>query len=153
MGAIEMTKTTLATLDDHRKAQAEWYVVDASKEILGRMATRIAVLLMGKHSPLYSPNISVGAGVVVTNAGRVGVSGRKRALREYTRFTGYVGNQKRFTLGEALENDPETLIKTAVRRMLPKNRYGREALRRLKVYRGADHPHRAQNPTPINFES
>jgi large subunit ribosomal protein L13 len=146
-----VTKTTLATLADHRAALEEWYVVDASKHTLGRMAVRIATVLMGKHKPLYSPNISVGSGVIVTNAGRVGVTGRKRETREYTRVTGYVGNQKRFTLGEALENDPELLIKLAVRRMLPKNRYGREALRRLKVYRGAEHPHTAQKPQELKI--
>lgn len=144
-----MTKTTLATLADHRAAQEEWFLVDASKHTLGRMAVRIAIVLMGKHKPLYSPNLSVGAGVIVTHAGRVGVTGRKRETREYTKYSPYVGNQKRYTLGDALENNPEELIKLAVRRMLPKNRYGREALRRLKVYRGADHPHTAQKPQEL----
>lgn len=144
-----MTKTTFATLDDHRKAASEWYVVDASNHTLGRMCVRISEVLMGKDKPLYTPHVSVGSGVIVVNAEKVGVTGTKRDRRIYTRWSGYPGGLKEESLGERLEANPEKLIKDAVRRMLPKNRIGHDMLRQLKVYRGAEHPHAAQNPTEL----
>ncbi|MFO1051843.1 MAG: 50S ribosomal protein L13 [Planctomycetota bacterium] len=146
-----MTKTTFATLDDHRKAAGEWYIVDASEHVLGRMAVRIAEALMGKDKPLYTPHISVGVGVVVINAERVIVTGEKKENREYTHWSGYTGGLKRETLGERLESNPAKLIKDAVRRMLPKNRQGAAMIARLKVYRGAEHPHVAQQPKPLTI--
>ena len=146
-----MTKTTFATLDDHRQAVSQWYVVDASQHTLGRMAVRIAEVLMGKDKPLYTPHIGVGAGVIVLNAGKVGVTGNKRDSRVYTRWTGYVGGLREETLGERLESNPEKLIKDAVRRMLPKNRMGRSMVRRLKVYAGSEHPHVAQTPADLRI--
>lgn len=148
-----MTKTTFATLDDHRKAADEWYVVDASEHVLGRMASRVAEVLMGKHKPNYTPHISVGAGVIIVNAEKVGVTGAKRDTRVYTRWTGYVGGLREATLGERLENDPEKLVKAAVRRMLPKSRMGRAMLRRLKVYRGPEHAQVAQRPVKLEIPS
>ncbi len=147
-----MTKTTFATVEDHQRAAQEWFVVDASKHVLGRMAVRIAEVLMGKDKPLYTPHISVGAGVIVINAEKVGVTGQKRETRVYTRWTGHVGGQREETLGQLLEHDPEKLIKNTVRRMLPKNRIARDMLRRLKVYRDANHPHVAQQPKELLIE-
>ena len=144
-----MTKTTFATLDDHRAAIAQWFVVDASNHTLGRMAVRIAEVLMGKDQPLYTPHISVGRGVVVVNAEKVGVTGNKRERRIYTRWTVYPGGLREESLGDRLESNPEKLIKDAVRRMLPKNRIGHDMLRLLKVYRGSNHPHAAQNPVEL----
>lgn len=146
-----MTKTTFATLEDHRKASSEWYVVDASQHVLGRMAVRIAEVLMGKDKPLYTPHLSVGAGVVVVNAEKAQVTGNKKARRIYTHWSGYTGGLKKKTLGERLEGDPERLIKEAVRRMLPKSRIGAAMLSRLKVYRGASHPHIAQRPSTLEI--
>lgn len=146
-----MTKTTFATMDDHRQTAGEWYLVDASNHTLGRMAVRIAEVLMGKHKPLYTPHISVGSGVIVINAEKVGVTGTKRDRRIYTRWSGYPGGLKEETLGERLESNPEKLLKDAVRRMLPKNRIGHDMLRRLKVYRGPNHAHLAQRPADLQI--
>lgn len=146
-----MTKTTLATRDDHTRSMRTWYVVDASQHVLGRMAARIATVLMGKHKPLYTPHICVGEGVIVINADKAVVTGNKREGRVYRHYTGHVGGLKEQTLEEFLERNPEKLIKTVVRRMLPKNRLGRDMLRHLKVYAGNEHPHQAQKPTPLSI--
>ncbi len=147
-----MTRTTFATLDDHNQAMSRWYVVDAQKHVLGRMAVTIAEVLMGKNTPLYTPHINVGAGVIVINASRVGVTGNKRATRVYTRWSGYPGGLKETTLGDKLEHHPAELIKSAVRRMLPKTRMGRDMLRRLKVYAGPEHDHAAQKPEELKID-
>ena len=144
-----MTKTTFATVDDHRQAMATWHLVDASDQVLGRMAVEIARVLMGKHKPLYTPHINVGDGVIVVNAARIKVTGQKRETRVYRYYTGHIGGQRERTLGNYLDNKPEELIKLAVRRMLPKTRMGRNMLRRLKVYRGTAHPHAAQKPREL----
>jgi large subunit ribosomal protein L13 len=139
-----MTKTTLATQADRHAAMNRWRVVDAKGQILGRMATRIAAVLMGKHNPLYTPHMLVGEGVIVINAEQVTVTGNKAEGREYTYYTGYPGGLRHVKLADYRERNPEELVKLAVRRMLPKNRIGREMLGRLKVYRGPSHPHVAQ---------
>jgi len=148
-----MTKTTFATRDDHDRAMRSWYVVDASEHVLGRMAVRIAEVLMGKHRPIYTPHINVGEGVIVVNASKARVTGNKRTGKRYRHYTGHVGGLKEQTFEEFAERNPEKLIKTVVRRMLPKNRLGRDMLKRLKVYAGSDHPHTAQTPTPLQFPS
>ncbi len=144
-----MTKTTLATHEDHAKAMATWYVVDASKHVLGRMAATIATVLMGKHKPIYTPHVNVGDGVVVLNASQAVFTGNKVENKVYRHYSGYPGGLKERTLGERLTRNPEALIKDAVRRMLPKNRIGRAMLSRLKVYSGAEHPHSAQRPLEL----
>lgn len=145
-----MTKTTFATEVDHQAAMAKWYIIDASKHVLGRMSVRIAEVLMGKHSPLYTPHLNVGGGVIVINAAKVGVTGNKRSTRVYTHYSGYPGGLKKATLGERLDRSPEQLVKSAVRRMLPKNKLAYSMLKRLKVYAGAENPHAAQNPEPLS---
>ena len=144
-----MTKTTFATLDDHAKAAATWHVVDASQQTLGRLAVQIAEVLMGKTTPLYTPHINVGPGVIVVNAGKVRVTGNKLAAKTYRHYTGHVGGLHERKLSDYLENRPEFVITTAVRRMLPKSRMGKAMLSRLKVYAGSEHPHQAQKPTPL----
>ena len=146
-----MTRTTFATLADHQEAMGRWYVVDASKHVLGRMASRIAEVLMGKDRPLYTPHVNVGTGVVVVNARHVRVTGAKKDRRVYRHWSGFPGGLKERTLGEFLEENPEKLLKDAVRRMLPKTRMGRQMLRRLKVYGGPDHPHLAQQPKELDI--
>lgn len=146
-----MTRTTFATQQDHQSVASEWYVVDASEHVLGRMAVRIAEALMGKDKPLYTPHVSIGAGVVVINAEKVLVTGNKKEGRVYTSWSGYTGGLHRRTLGERLEQSPERLIKDAVRRMLPKSRLGAAMVSRLKVYRGAEHPHAAQQPKKLDI--
>jgi large subunit ribosomal protein L13 len=144
-----MTKTTLATEADRQTAMATWRVVDASGQVLGRLAARIAEILMGKHLPTYTPHMLVGEGVIVINAGKVKVTGNKQETREYTYYTGFPGGLRKVKLGDYLAGSPEHLIQLAVRRMLPKNRLARRMLSRLKVYEGATHPHVAQKPSAI----
>lgn len=141
-----MTKTTFATQAEHAAAMGQWRVVDAAGQTLGRLATAIATVLMGKHRPNYTPHLLVGEGVIVINADKVQVTGNKRETRTYTWYTGYPGGLREASLGEYLESASDELIKLAVRRMLPKNRLGRQMIRRLMVYRGAEHPHMAQKP-------
>ncbi len=144
-----MTKTTFATLEDHHAAMKVWHIVDASEHILGRMAARIAVVLMGKHLPTYTPHMLVGEGVVVTNASQLKVTGNKMAAHKHRYYTGYIDGLKELTWAEMLEKNPEQIVTLAVKRMLPKNRLGKRMLQRLKVYSGAEHPHVAQKPQPL----
>lgn len=145
-----MTKTTLATEADVHAAKNTWRVVDASGQVLGRLAVEIAKVLMGKHSVHYTPHMLVGEGVVVVNAEQIVVTGNKAETREYTYYTGFPGGLREVTLGDYVRKNPEELIALAVRRMLPKNRQGRQMMHRLKVYRGAVHPHAAQQPVAWN---
>jgi len=147
-----MTRTTFATEADHQVAANTWHVVDASKYELGRMAARVAEVLMGKHRPLYTPHILVGDGVVIINAAEVRTTGRKRETRTHTYYTGFPGGLRRSTLGQDLIHDPCWAVKRAVKRMLPKSKLGRTMLARLKVYPGAEHGHRAQKPQPLELQ-
>jgi len=128
-----------------------WHLVDASQHVLGRMASRIAEVLMGKHKPLYTPHLSVGEGVIVVNAGKVKTTANKGETRMYRRYTGYPGGLRSRSLEDYRENKPEELITLAVRRMLPKTRLGRQMLKRLKVYAGESHPHAAQMPQELKL--
>jgi large subunit ribosomal protein L13 len=126
--------------------QREWWVVDLEGATLGRAATQIATLLRGKHKPIFTPHLDAGDFVVVINADKVKLTGRKLDQKEYHRFTGFIGNMKHFTAREMLAKKPEEVIKQAVKRMLPRNSLGRTTFKKLKVYAGAEHPHTAQNP-------
>jgi large subunit ribosomal protein L13 len=139
-------KTFVATPETRRR---DWFVVDAEGKTLGRLATRIADTLRGKHKPEYTPHVDTGDFVVVVNADKVHVTGDKRAAKLYHRHSGYPGGLRSRTLGEMLERRPEEVIRLAVRGMLPRNRLGRKQLTKLKVYAGPDHPHAAQQPTPL----
>lgn len=141
-----MTKTTIATVDTRHGAMNTWHVVDANGRTLGRMATEIATMLMGKHRPDYTPHMLVGEGVIVVNADKVRVTGNKAETRTYTYYTGFPGGLREVKLADYLEKAPEELVRLAVRRMLPKNRLARKMISRLKVYRGPTHPHAAQKP-------
>lgn len=131
--------------------QREWYVVDASGEKLGRLASRIARILRGKHKPIYSPAADTGDYVIVVNAEKIRVTGRKLDQKIYYRHSGYPGNLKKIPLRDMLEHRPERVIELAVKGMLPKNRLGRRMIKKLRVYAGADHPHAAQQPEPLEF--
>ncbi len=141
-----MDKTYVTKTED---ATAEWYVVDASGQTLGRLATRIAGILLGKHKPIYSPAVNVGDYVIVVNADKVRVTGRKLDQKTYWRFSGYPGGLKQITLRDQLRKFPTRVIEHAVRGMLPKNRLGERMFKRLKVYAGPEHPHAAQQPKPL----
>jgi len=124
-----------------------WHVVDAAGRTLGRMATDIATILMGKHRTDYTPYMLVGEGVIVVNAEQVKLTGNKAETRDYTYYTGFPGGLRHVKMADYLEKAPEQMVRLAVRRMLPKNQLARRMISRLKVYRGAVHPHAAQKPT------
>ena len=129
--------------------ERRWYVVDATDETLGRLASRIARVLEGKHKPAYQPNLDTGDHVIVLNAGRIAVSSDKRESKVYVRHSGFPQGYKEETLGQLLERRPEEVLRRAVKGMLPHNRLGAQQLRKLKIYAGADHPHQAQQPEPL----
>jgi large subunit ribosomal protein L13 len=133
--------------------ERNWLVVDANGKTLGRLATQVADALRGKRKPEYTPHVDVGDFVIVVNAEKVAVSGRKRELKRYFRHSGYPGGLRSRTLGEMLERRPEEVVRRAVRGMLPRNRLGRAQLRKLKVYAGPEHPHAAQQPQPMDVEA
>lgn len=129
----------------------EWLLVDANDQTLGRLATKIAALLLGKHKPNYTPGVDNGDYVVVINAERVRVTGRKLDQKVYYRHSGYPGGLRSVTLRERLQRNPERVIRDAVWGMLPKNSYGRKLIRKLKVYAGPEHPHAAQKPRRVEL--
>jgi large subunit ribosomal protein L13 len=126
--------------------ERKWYVVDADGKVLGRLATRIATILRGKHKPMFAPHLDVGDHVIVLNAERVHLSGRKRTDKMYRWHTGYIGGLREVRAEGMLKAHPERVIEWAVQGMLPKNRLGRAMAKKLKVYRGSAHPHEAQRP-------
>ncbi|WP_297211461.1 MULTISPECIES: 50S ribosomal protein L13 [Thermodesulfovibrio] len=128
-----------------------WYIADAAGQTLGRFASRIAKVLMGKHKPTYTPNVDNGDFVVVINAEKIRVTGKKLTDKVYYHHTGYMGNLKAETLKDRLEKEPEEVIVDAVWGMIPKNRLGRKIIKKLKVYRGSEHPHKAQKPEPLQL--
>ena len=129
--------------------QPVWHLVDASQEILGRAAVEIARRLQGKHRPTWTPNCDTGDFVVVINAEKIGVTGKKEEQKIYDWYSGYPGGRKTRTLAKMREQRPEAVVRLAVRRMLPKTRLGRQMLKKLKIYAGTEHPHTAQNPEPL----
>jgi large subunit ribosomal protein L13 len=124
----------------------EWYVVDVSGKVLGRAATEIATLLMGKNRPDFTPHVDNGAGVVVINCDKIRVTGKKASQKMYTRFSGYPGGLRKTVYEEMFEKDPKYVMRHAVKGMLPKNKLGVRMLKRLKLYTGTEHPHAAQKP-------
>jgi large subunit ribosomal protein L13 len=133
------------------EVQRQWFVVDAQGKVLGRLASRIAAILRGKHKPTFTPHVDGGDFVVVVNAEKVRLTGRKLQEKVYYWHTGYPGGIKSATAAQMLERKPEWVIQKAVQRMLPKNPLGRRMLRKLKVYRGPEHPHTAQQPKPLEL--
>ena len=133
--------------------ESSWYIVDANGENLGRLATRIATVLMGKHKPTFTPGVEMGDYVIVTNAGGITVTGTrtnsKLDTKKYYRHSGYPGGFKTRTLRQLLETYPDRVIRSAVWGMLPHNKRGRSLLKRLRVFATAEHPHGAQNPEPL----
>ena len=129
-----------------------WHHVDAEGVVLGRMASRIARILQGKHKPMYTPHLDTGDFVVVTNAEKVHLTGKKMDQKVYHHYTGWAGGLRETEIRDMMEKKPEQVIRLAVRRMLPKTNLGRLMLRKLKVYAGADHPHAAQQPETPDIE-
>ncbi|MDD5504675.1 MAG: 50S ribosomal protein L13 [Candidatus Omnitrophica bacterium] len=143
-----MKKTFVARKKDIKR---QWVIVDAQDKVLGRLATRIAIILRGKHKPEYTPHIDCGDGVVVINAEKIKVTGKKMREKEYITYSGYPGGQKRTVLAEVMKKDPRRVIRQAVKRMLSDTPLGRDMFKKLKVYTGAEHPHKAQGPQELKF--
>jgi large subunit ribosomal protein L13 len=131
------------------EVERSWFVVDASEFELGRLATRIATVLRGKHKPTFTPHVDTGDFVVVINADQVKLTGRKLDTKHYHRYSGYPGGLRSLDARSVRAEDPERVIRQAVKGMLPKNRLSRQVITKLKVYGGADHPHAAQKPQPF----
>ena len=131
--------------------QHDWYVIDAAGLTLGRLASQIASVLRGKHKPTYSPHMDCGDFVIVVNAHKIRVTGRKLDQKFYYRHSGYPGGLKAISLRDQLDRHPDRVIQLAVRAMLPKNRLGRQMIKKLKIYATPDHPHEAQQPKPFQF--
>lgn len=141
-----MQKTYIPKADD---LSSEWILVDANDQYLGRLATQIASLLLGKHKPGFTPGVEVGDFVVVVNAERIRVTGNKLDEKLYQHHSGYPGGIKTITLRQQLLKHPERVLRSAVWGMIPHNKYGRKLIKRLKIYAGPEHPHQAQNPKPL----
>jgi large subunit ribosomal protein L13 len=129
-----------------------WYLVDAAGQNLGRLATRIAGVLLGKSKPEFTPGVDVGDFVIVINAEKIAVTGKRLDQKIYYRHSGYPGGLKQITLRNQLDKFPDRVIRSAVRGMIPRNRFGRKLIKKLKVFRGPDHPHSAQKPETLTFE-
>lgn len=134
------------------EVEREWLVIDAEDQVLGRVATKAAQLLKGKHKPQYTPHIDTGDFVIILNADKIRVTGTKASSKEYYRHSGYPGGLKCETFAEAMQKHPERVIEHAVKGMLPKNTLGRAMGKKLKVYTGSEHPHAAQKPRKIELE-
>jgi len=134
------------------EVEHRWFVVDASDQVLGRLATRVATVLRGKHRPIFTPHVDTGDYVIVVNAEKVRLTGRKLEQKTYYRHTGYTGHLKQITAGKLLAGPhADRVVRRAVRGMLPKNALGRQMFRKLKVYAGPDHPHAAQKPEEFSL--
>jgi large subunit ribosomal protein L13 len=131
------------------EVQRQWWVIDARDQVLGRVAERAANLLRGKHKPIYTPHVDTGDFVVVINADKVRVTGKKDVQKSYMSFSGYVGGHHTENFKARLERHPELIIERAVRGMIPHNRLGRAVYTKLKVYKGEAHPHESQEPKPV----
>lgn len=127
----------------------QWHVIDATDLVLGRLSTKVAMILMGKHKPTYTPHTDTGDFVIVLNADKVRLTGNKLVNKEFQTYSGYTSGQKRFSYEKMVKDKPELLIERSIRRMLPKNKLAAHMLGKLKIYRGAEHPHQAQNPQKL----
>ena len=134
-----------------QEIEKKWFLVDAENRILGRLATQIAIRLRGKHKPVFTPHADTGDFVVVINAEKVTLTGAKLDKKVYYRHSGYIGGLKKITARRLLEQKPEEVLRLAVKRMLPKNSLGRRQLKKLKIYKGTDHPHHAQHPEVLEI--
>ena len=147
---MSMTKTTVFA--NSESVRGDWFLVDASEKTLGRLATQIAHHLKGKHKAAYSPHVNMGDHIVVLNAEKIRVTGRKLTDKFYYHHTGYIGGIKSIALEKLLKEHPERVLEIAVKGMLPKNTLGRQMFRKLHVFAGTEHPHQAQQPKPLEIQ-
>lgn len=145
---VKMNKTYVAKKEDIKQ---KWFIVDAKDQILGRLAVKVATYLRGKHKPIFTPFIDTGDGVIVINASKVKVTGRKLDQKVYRRYSGYPGGLREVTLSEMLAKSPTTVIRLAVQRMLPSGALGSDVIKKLKIYATDVHPHIAQNPIKLEI--
>ncbi|WP_169951827.1 50S ribosomal protein L13 [Microbispora sp. H11081] len=131
--------------------ERQWYVIDATDVVLGRLASQVATLLRGKHKPIFAPHVDTGDFVIVVNAEKIALSGNKLQQKKAYRHSGYPGGLRAISYGELMEKRPDRAVEKAVRGMLPKNALGRKMAKKLKVYAGAEHPHQAQQPVPFQI--
>ncbi|PMP66833.1 MAG: 50S ribosomal protein L13 [Thermodesulfobacterium geofontis] len=148
MSPIFTTQTPWVKKEDVKR---EWYIIDAKDKILGRLASKLAYILQGKHRPDYTPHVDQADFIVVVNAEKIKLTGKKLDQKVYWRHSGYMGGLKLETARKLLEKKPEQLIYLAVKRMLPRNRMRKKLLKKLKIYAGSNHPHLAQNPKPLEI--
>jgi large subunit ribosomal protein L13 len=135
------------------EVKPQWWLVDATDMVLGRLSSRLAVVLMGKHKPTYTPHTDTGDMVVVVNASKLRVTGNKADIKFFQSYSGYPGGQKNFSYRWMLEHKPELLLERSVRRMLPKNKLASHMLKKLKIYAGPEHPHQAQKLEPMKVKA
>ncbi|NMB07123.1 MAG: 50S ribosomal protein L13 [Tissierellia bacterium] len=131
--------------------ERKWYVIDAEDKVLGRLATEVATILRGKHKPIYTPHVDTGDFVIVINADKIKLTGKKLEQKEYKYHTGYPGGLKSISYKQIMEKNPERAIELAVKGMMPKNKLGRQMYKKLRVYSGPEHNHQAQKPEPYEF--
>jgi large subunit ribosomal protein L13 len=147
------TKSMKTTVAKPAEVSRRWYLVDADGVVLGRLAAQVAHVLRGKHKPIYTPHVDCGDGVIVINAARVRLTGKKPSQKLYFRHSGYVGGAKLVPFKRMLERRPEFVIRRAVRGMLPKTALGRQMVKKLRVYAGPDHPHQGLATEPLKIDS
>lgn len=135
-----------------QEVERKWYVVDAEGQTLGRLASQVAAILKGKHKPIYTPHVDTGDHVIVINAEKINLTGKKLHSKTYYRHSGYPGGLKSITAGDLLNRYPERVIRAAVWGMIPHNRLGRKMIKKLKVYAGPEHPHQAQKPEKLELK-
>lgn len=133
------------------EVKRKWYVVDANGKILGRLASQIATILRGKHKPIYSPHMDVGDHVIIINAEKIRVTGKKASVKRYYRYTGYPGGLRFDTYSDLIKKHPERILEKAIWGMLPHNKLGRKMYKKLKIYAGENHPHQAQKPEKLEI--
>ena len=138
------TPATSTYMPKTGEVKADWWVIDGTDQVLGRLAARLSIVLQGKHKPTYTPHVDTGDFVIVLNADKIKVTGRKADVIEYDTYSRYPGGRKLYSYKTMLEKHPERILQIAVKRMLPKNKVGRWQLAKLKIYRGTEHPHQAQ---------
>lgn len=144
-----MRKTYVAKKEDINR---KWYIIDAKDKVLGRLASKAAVILRGKHKPIFTPHMDTGDGIIVLNAAKIKVTGRKLKEKVYRRYSGYPGGLREVTLDKMLAKSPATVIRLAIKRMLPGGPLGRDMFKKLKVYADDKHPHQAQNPQVLQVQ-
>jgi large subunit ribosomal protein L13 len=132
--------------------QRQWHVIDATDVVLGRLASQVATVLRGKHKPIYAPHLDTGDFVIIVNADKVALSGKKREQKRAYRHSGYPGGLRSMAYGDLLDKHPERAVEKAIKGMLPKNTLGRKMFSKVKVYAGPDHPHQAQSPVPFEIK-